>query len=194
MCSSAQDWWVRIRDLDTLESNSIVCATSYTLSSAPNRFETLVQCYEDMDFSTPCATLWAHLGAANTIECGSVCLPDASGVTKLNEGPPTCEYAGCLECSLDFQLDFDRIAGRTLYNSGVTQRIVRQCGAFSRVEHDHCAGTSDDGDIGDSPASPTPAPAGGTSSAAPPRSMVIGFGSLAMLALLNRYLQANLNE
>lgn len=185
VCSSAQDLYVRIRDYDTLESNSVLCATVYTLSTAADRFDKLVQCYTDMGFTTPCATMWAHLGAANAIQCGSVCLPDSSGVTKLNEdNPPICEFAPCLECSLDFQADFDTIAGRTLYNSGITERIVRPCDVFTRIEHDHCEGTTE---IGDDPCIPggpaaTQPPGGspGTSSGTHPVT-TLGLGGLAML-------------
>lgn len=170
-----------------------MCATVYTLSTGANRFDELIQCYTDMGFTEPCATMWAHLGAANTIECGAVCLPDSTGVTKLNEDPPTCEFAPCLQCSEAFQADFDTLAGRTLYNSGITERIVRTCDSFSRIEHEHCVGTTE---IGDSPCangpSPTPAPNGGggggggsgaatTAQYHSTMALLVGLGGLAML-------------
>ncbi len=46
-------------------------------------------------------------------------------------------------CSQGFQADFDSFAGRTLVNSGVTERIIRTCDTFSRIEHDHCVGTEE---------------------------------------------------
>lgn len=162
VCSSAHDFWVRIRDLDALEPNSIVCATSYTLSGKSDRFETLIQCFEEMGFSTPCATLWAHHSAASTVQCGTVCLPDGTGFTKLNEDPPTCEFAPCLACTQTFQGDFDAIAGRTLYNSGITERIIRPCDVFSRVDHDPCVGTKEVGEFScdGSTTAPAPSPTG----------------------------------
>jgi hypothetical protein len=171
-----------------LESNSIFCATSYALSSADDRFETMVQCYEKMGFTTPCASLWAHFGSTNSINCGGVCFPDAQGFTKLNEDAPTCEYAPCLECSQQPQAEFDALAGRTLFNSGITERIIRSCDSFSRVEHDHhCVGTTE---VGTCATSPTPAPqatvsetGSGQGSAASTVPSFVRCGALGMVAV-----------
>ena len=157
--------------MGALQANSVVCATAYTLSSASDRFDTLVQCFGKMGFTTPCATLWAHLSAATTSQCASLCVPDGTGYTKLNEDdPPVCEFAPCLACSQDFQTDFDAIAGRTLYNSGITERIVRPCSVFGRVDHDACVGTTEVGDVpcADSSSTNAPAPSPTGSSPSPP--------------------------
>ena len=170
VCSSAQDYWIRIRDLGALQANSVVCATAYTLSSASDRFETLVQCFANMGFTTPCATLWAHFSAANTVKCATLCLPDGTGYVQLNEDPPTCELAPCLACSEAFQADFDALAGRTLYNSGITENIIRPCDVFAHVDHDPCVGTTEVGDLpcaGNSTTAPAPSPTGGGGSPSP---------------------------
>jgi hypothetical protein len=183
VCSSAQDFWARIDNFDTLETNSIVCATTFTLSTGSDRFNKLIQCYRDMGFTTPCATMWAHSAAVSTIQCGVVCLPDASGITTLNlDSPPTCLFAACLQCSADFQVDFDILAGRTLYNSGITERIVRSCDVFTRIEHDHCVGVELGDDLCDGGGvAPTPTPPGDSSSGAHLSVALVGFGGLATL-------------
>lgn len=191
VCSSAQDLWIRIRDLGDLQSNSVVCATTYTLSSASDRFDTLVQCFANMGFTTPCATLWAHLSAVTTAQCATLCIPDGNGYTKLNEDPPTCELAPCLDCSKEFQADFDAIAGRTLYNSGITERIVRPCDVFSRIEHDPCVGTTEVGDLpcaGETTA-PAPSPTGSsTGSGASSRfSVMVGLFIISITAAVNSW-------
>jgi hypothetical protein len=159
VCSSTQDFWARIRTLDTLETSSVICATSFALSGAADRFETLIECYTDLGFTDSCAILWAHFGAASTVQCAVDCLPDGiTGLVLVNGPPPTCELEACLTCSEAFQADFDAIAGRTLSNSGITERIARPCDDFYRVEHDPCVGTTEIGDVGTD--APTMAPDG----------------------------------
>jgi hypothetical protein len=176
VCSSAHDLWVRIREFTELESNSVFCATSYTLSVGDDRFEKMIQCYEEMGFTSPCATLWAHFGAVNAISCATFCFPNSQGVTTLNLDPPTCEFAPCLACSQTPQAEFDVLSGRTLQNSGITERIIRPCSAFSRVEHDYCVGTTQ---VGSCEASaPTPAPQADTNGSGGSVTMPILFGTL----------------
>lgn len=163
VCSSAHDFYVRIAIYETLETDSLICATSYSLSQdTENRFGKLVQCFEDMGFSKDCARLWAHSAAVNAIGCINECFPDSTGTTKLNEAAPFCELAPCLSCSVDNQAEFDVLAGRTLQNSGITEDIIRPCDAFSRIEHSttlYCTGTTQVGSCtAEPPAGPTPAP------------------------------------
>ena len=125
----------------------------------------MIQCYLDVGLTVPCATLWAHFGAVNVLSCSDVCIPDANGKTTLNEDPPTCEYAPCLQCSSVPQADFDALAGRTWQNSGVTERIIRPCSSFARIDHhDPCVGTTEAGTCGNS--APTAAPKDNPSAAA----------------------------
>lgn len=105
------------------------------------------------------------------------------------DNPPVCDYAACLECSQSFQADFDMYAGRTLYNSGVTERIVRPCDIFSRVEHDHCVGTTDVGDV------PLPAPTKAPTSAEPDsatlkHSLVAGLVAVLVLSMSSLFIWA----
>ena len=57
-----------------------------------------------------------------------------------------------MTCTSVFQDDMDLIAGRTLYNSGITERIARPCSHFYRgVERDPCVGTLEKGTIAPTP-------------------------------------------
>jgi hypothetical protein len=104
-----------MKTFTTLERDSVVCATSYTFGPDNTRFDTLVKCYTDIGFTNDCATLWAHYGATNAVECAVVCLPDPSTSESLLFGdPPECEAQSCLTCIRVFQDDFDDIAGRTM--------------------------------------------------------------------------------
>ena len=190
VCSSAQDFWVRIREGGDFESNSVFCAASYVLSSSTDRFDKMIQCYLDVGLTEPCATLWAHFGAVNVLSCSDVCIPDENGITTLNEDPPSCEFGPCLQCSSVPQIEFDLLSGRTWQNSGVTERIVRPCSAFSRIDHhDHCVGTTEFGTCGNS--APTAAPQGTNGSAAavglsvfPYRPMVLWLTMTAAVTLV----------
>jgi hypothetical protein len=136
-----------MKSYDTLESDSITCSTSYTLTSdADARFDPLVKCFTDMGYTDACATLWANSAATSASKCALDCFPDpTTGFTVLNGPAPACELETCLTCTSVFQGDFDAIAGRTLYNSGITERIARSCSVFYPVEHDPCVGSTERG-------------------------------------------------
>jgi hypothetical protein len=176
-----------MKTLTTLELDSIICATSYAFAPDVNtRFDTLVKCYNDIGFTNDCSTLWAHYAATNSVVCGDVCLPDPStGRSLLHGDPPECAAQSCLTCTRVFQGDFDDIAGRTLWRSGITERIVQYCGDIYRVDHgDPCVGTSERGD--EVTESPTAAPgsSGGSSNKA-----AALFGNLGGLLLLSLSLE-----
>lgn len=80
VCSSAQDFGARIKTYGSLETESIICATSYTFS---RDFPALVQCYAKLGFTESCATLWAHFAATNGSKCAFNCLPGSSGITEV---------------------------------------------------------------------------------------------------------------
>lgn len=80
VCSSAQDFGARIATYNTLESDTIICATTYTFT---RNFGDLITCFEDLGFTNPCAELWAHFAATNGSNCAIACFPDASGTTKV---------------------------------------------------------------------------------------------------------------
>jgi hypothetical protein len=150
-----------MKTYDTLESDSIACSTSYTLTSNVDaRFGTLEKCYMDMGYTDACATLWAHSAATSASECINFCFPDPTlGYTILNGPPPTCESEACLTCTSVFTSVFDVISGRTLQNSGVSERIARACSVFYPVEHDPCVGSSERGVVVTE--APTAGPAAG---------------------------------
>ena len=134
-----------MKTYDTLESNSIACSTSYTLTAdADVRFGTLKNCYTDMGYTDACATLWAHSAATGASKCIDFCFPDSTlGYTVLNGPPPACEAEACLTCTNIFYADFEVISGRTLQNSGISERIARACSVFYPVEHDACVGSTE---------------------------------------------------
>jgi len=137
VCSSAQDLGARIKNSGSLEKESIKCAISYTFTSD---MEKLVGCYTDLGFTQSCSALWAYFVAVNGRTCAGVCLPDATGTTKLIEEPPLCLPSACLQCQLDFRKDFDDIAGIEFKNAGITEAIAYSCDSFYRVIHDPCIG------------------------------------------------------
>jgi len=137
VCSSAQDFGARIKSAGTLETESIVCATSYIFS---RDFPALVSCYEALGFTIDCATLWAHFAAINGSKCAFKCMPGATGVVKLNGLAPQCEPSECFTCQENYKEDFDRIAGIEFAKAGITERFAHDCNDFYRVIHDPCLG------------------------------------------------------
>lgn len=138
VCSSAQDFGVRIKTLNTLESETVTCATSYVFSQD---FTALVECFEKFGFTDQCATLWAHFVATSSVLCAAPCLPDpTTGQTDLNGPPPTCSASECLTCQNAFRPDFDVIGGLVFRKAGITERIAQPCGDFYRVIHEPCKG------------------------------------------------------
>jgi len=141
VCSTAQDFGARIKNVGTMEVESIKCATSYTFT---RDFSTLLSCYQNLGFTDNCSTLWAHFVATNGSKCALPCFPDASGVTQLNGPAPACEPSACLICQNNFRADFDRIAGIEFPNAGITERIAASCSSFYRAIHDPCLGFDPD--------------------------------------------------
>eukprot|EP00934_Nitzschia_sp_Nitz4_P000779 Nitzschia sp. Nitz4//scaffold172_size47551//4330//5428//NITZ4_007137-RA/size47551-augustus-gene-0.37-mRNA-1//1//CDS//3329538738//779//frame0 len=133
VCSSMQDFHVRMRDKDTFQSATTLCATSFVLGGT---FAELIQCFADMGLTDSCGLLWAHFGAANANECATQCF----GSTELNGPAPECALSDCLECAVDIRAVFDDIAGRTFQSSGIIEAIARPCEEFTYIEHDVCSG------------------------------------------------------
>jgi len=124
---------MRMKFADSFEGSTVACSTSYVIN---RDFENLVGCFEDVELfglSPQCARLWAHYVATNAHLCAAQCF----STQELNGPAPECELLDCLQCSdSQFQEDFDLISGRTLTNSGITQRIARPCSDFVRSNHD----------------------------------------------------------
>lgn len=142
VCSSAQDFGARIKTYGSLETESIVCATSYTFS---RDFPSLVQCYAKLGFTESCATLWAHFAATNGSKCAFNCIPGSSGITELNGPAPECAPSSCLECQVGFRGVFDDLAGIQFAKAGITERIAQKCDNFYRIIHDPCIGLGSGG-------------------------------------------------
>lgn len=148
VCSTAQDFGTFIVTYNALESETVVCATSYFFSKD---FDELVTCFVEKGFTESCATLWAHFSATNAALCSTECLPDDTGMTLVNGSPPECEPQACLTCQAAFRADFEAISGFVYTKAGITERIAYDCDAFYRVTHDPCVAAG--------PAPPTVSPA-----------------------------------
>jgi hypothetical protein len=179
VCSNLGDLAMRMKFSDSFESNTVACSASYVINKD---FERLVGCFENTDnfgLSRQCAQLWAHYVATNANLCAAQCFD----TSELNGPPPECELLDCLQCSNStFQGDFDTISGRTLTNSGITQRIARACSDFVRVNHDPCQGNTTFDEPDTMAPQPTQAPTSGSTSptgvwvALTAAAIVIGFG------------------
>lgn len=141
VCSTAQDFGARIKNIATIDVESIKCGTSYTFT---RDFAALTSCYQKLGFTDDCSKLWAHFVATNGSKCAVPCFPDASGATQLNGPAPVCEPSGCLACQKDFRGEFDKIAGIEFPNAGITERIAYSCSGFYRAIHDPCLGFDPD--------------------------------------------------
>jgi hypothetical protein len=141
VCSNAKDLSVRMINIDSLSSKTLLCSVSYALSgSNPNRFADLVTCIQEIGFTQQCGELWSHYGATNGNLCAFDCSAGITGDVELNGPAPDCELSTCLQCSGNlFQEEFDLLSGRTLAKSGITEAIARPCSAFYPVDHDPCA-------------------------------------------------------
>jgi hypothetical protein len=180
VCSNAQDLGVRMSRFETLQAQSIFCATAHAIN---RDFPALIRCYGNLGFTDECSLLWAHFGATNLL-CASFCVADPiSLVIELHEAAPMCALLPCLNCSSSlFEDDFNSLAGRSVQNSGFNDDIPSSCDSFSLIEdHDPCVG-----------AAPTfsPAPAGaptmspiGTKSAAAAGEWGLSLGSIMMMVL-----------
>jgi hypothetical protein len=137
VCSSAQDFSIWLQRATSIDEDSVLCVTRYTLNpNLDTRFNTMIGCFAALGFSPECSLLWAHRGGANAAKCAAICLNDLT----YNGEPPTCTLGPCLVCSVEFQQDYDRIGGRTYSGSGITEVIPRATSEFFRVTHDPCVG------------------------------------------------------
>jgi len=186
VCSSAQDFGARIKSYGTLETESIICATSFTFSQD---FAKLNSCYSALGFTDDCAALWAHFAATNGRTCAFDCFPTADGII-LNGPAPECEPSTCLECQEDFRENFDDIAGIKFNKAGITERITQGCDSFYRVMHDPCVGIiggSGGGENVEAPSAPKvtePAPANKGSSGNRTSGLLAMIFSLSLTGIL----------
>lgn len=140
VCSSARDLAMRMQSRNSLQTSSFLCGVQFFLfaGSDDEKWAGLIQCFEKIGFSTGCAELWSHFTATNANLCNVECFAQGN---DLNGGPPDCALNECLTCSAATSTEeFDRIAGRNMPNSGITENIVRDCTLFYPVVHDPCPG------------------------------------------------------
>jgi len=136
VCSTAQDFGVRIQTYGTLEAEAIKCTISYVFTQD---FPALVECFETVGFTTACSTLWAHFGATNSKLCADDCAPTGNEVV-LNGPAPDCAPSPCLACQGRFRTVFDQLLGMQFQLAGITERIPVPCSEFYPVVHDPCVG------------------------------------------------------
>jgi hypothetical protein len=153
VCSSAQDLSSRMKLRDKMSKIGTLCGTKYYV----NGFS-LTQCFvETAGFTRGCAELWGYYTVAVAELCGSQCQGDHG---PANGDPPECTLNECFQCFEQFNFAFDRVAGRSLPNSGITEeeQVGRNCSEFYPIMHDPCPGQKAP------PTSPTPSPntSGGT--------------------------------
>jgi hypothetical protein len=161
VCSSAEDLAVRMQARDTLQVDSYLCGVQYFLSSGSDdeRWSSLIQCFENVGFSAGCAELWSHFVATNANLCSAQCFVQG----PFNGDPPDCPLNSCFLCSAaTFSKEFDRISGRIMTGSGITENIVRNCTEFYPVVHDPCPGQTAAPTV--SPAPTDAAPTSGSTS------------------------------
>lgn len=145
VCSNANDLAVRMKTLDFIDSFTAGCGVDYYLY---RDFGKLVTCIQQANFTTPCATLWAHFTAANAFKCSTQCfaqIGNGGQSQPYNAGPPFCNLSSCLACSSQFEADFNDLAGinKSPYNAGIVDKIAYPCSDFFRVDSlDPCIDTS----------------------------------------------------
>ena len=138
VCSTAQDLSVRMATFDAINPISVACATNYLISpDLEGRFDKLIQCYTNIGFSPPCATLWAHFAATNANVCAVECVPDVTtNQIPLFLDPPFCPAAPCVACgAAKFEGPFNQLAGIWLsaINTGLVEELPYPCDAFTAV-------------------------------------------------------------
>lgn len=138
VCSSAADLSVRMQSRETLAGESFTCGLAFfTAGIGDDAWSVLVQCFENLGFSSGCAELWGHFTASNANLCGFECISPGG----FNSDPPECSLNECLTCGVNSVTpEFDRIAGRKQTTSGITEVISRPCSEYYRVIHDPCPG------------------------------------------------------
>ena len=95
------------------------------------------QCYQDLGFSTPCATIWAQNSINTATVCRATCVRHL--FTPANLPEPSCKLNDCLHCDeIKSGPVFQLFAGRTRRNSGLRTPIMRQCAGFAFLEHEPC--------------------------------------------------------
>lgn len=93
-----------------------------------------IACLRALQFTEPCAQIWAYNTQHTRQECASICLPlltapyhDADGTLN-----------ACLQCDEDQSGPvFKAVAGRTRRNTGIASALCRPCNEVVRLSHDY---------------------------------------------------------
>lgn len=171
--------------MDTFESDTAVCAFLYLFNTdISTRFDSLVQCAKNSGFSDQCALLWAHVGAATALDCGSSCERDpVTGETILNGPPPSCTPDTCLSCADAWDENFPKMAGFTTFGAGFTERFARPCDVFYPVVHDPCVEATPPDPIPSPTLSPTAEYVGSTTPSGGNSNKIMNNKSMTVLVL-----------
>ncbi|GMH52229.1 hypothetical protein TrRE_jg6540 [Triparma retinervis] len=131
LCSTAQDLAAYMANPD-MTSAGKKCAAKGIINEHWGR-----KCYEDLGFTTPCATIWNYDGVYDGKECAWTCIKNLSADN--NGPPPLCELNDCLQCDEDKAGPvFKDFAGRTRRRSGLPSAIARSCSEFPQIIHESC--------------------------------------------------------
>lgn len=137
LCSTLQDLtvYLEFRDLGTIVRN---CSFQNLLSPIGQ----LVDCLEDIGFSTPCAQIWAYNAKNTQQKCWEPCIEAILSEALFNVIIPYNNEDGslspCIECDeLISGPIFKAYAGRTRRNSGIPSGICRFCDGVVPIAHDY---------------------------------------------------------
>ncbi len=128
-CSSLQDLAVYIANPD-LSDPVRECALLGIGGSA----EDVTECLQELDFSAPCAQIWAFNSGNTRDQCLEVCLAALDEPYHLEDG----SLNECLQCDEDMSGPvFKAVAGRTRRNSGLPTALCRPCASVAPVVHEY---------------------------------------------------------
>ena len=138
LCSTAQDLAVYMAIPD-MTSAGKKCATKGLIHESWGK-----KCYEELGYTTPCASIWNYDGIYDGKKCFGVCIKEL--FSDLNGPPPMCELNECLKCDeVEAGPLFKAFAGRTRRRSGIASAIARGCDEFAHITHEVCPPAFSDG-------------------------------------------------
>jgi len=131
VCSTTKDLAAYMTHIDMVAEGRR-CTNRALLSREWGR-----RCYEDLGFTTPCATIWAHNSINTATICRATCVRHL--FSPANGPEPECKLNDCLHCDeIESGPNFQLFAGRTRRNSGLRTPIMRQCHGFAGIQHEAC--------------------------------------------------------
>jgi len=141
VCSTTQDLAVYI-EYPNLVDKGVECS----IRSLAN-FTLGVQCYVEVGYTEPCATMWVYNGHHTRDNCLEVCLRFNFEKEPYSGPPPECKIADCLQCDEEESGPFfQKVAARSRRRSGLLSHIARPCDDILLVEHNNEPSSCDDDD------------------------------------------------